>query len=115
MRWLPLIGLMGLTACGEKDDTGPDAAGLDPAVDEDGDGYSNGDEDAAGSDPLDATDVPYTGGWRKDIECNDSVEPTGAGVGDVAEDFLLQDQHGDWFSLHDFCGHVVLIEFAGFT
>jgi hypothetical protein len=116
MRWLTLLALLGLVACGEgdKDDTGPDGDGLDPTGDEDGDGFTNGDEEAEGSDPYDATDVPYQGGWGKDADCRFDVEPTGNGEGQVAFDFALQDQYGDWVSLHDFCGRVVLIEFAGF-
>ncbi len=116
MRWLALCSLLGLVACGDpdKDDTGSDQ-GLVPSADEDGDGFTNAQEDAGGSDPYDAQDVPYAGGWRKSIECNDSVEATGNDVGDVAFDFTLEDQHGELVSLHDFCGRVVLIEFAGFS
>jgi hypothetical protein len=113
MRWLILCAA--LVACGDsKDDTAAVDQGLDPAGDEDGDGFTNAQEDAGGSDPLDAGDVPYTGGWRKDIECNDSIEATGNELGQIAHDFQLQDQHGELVSLHDFCGRVVLIEFAGF-
>ncbi len=116
MRWLALCCSLALVACGDpKDDSGPDDQGLDPAGDEDGDGYTNADEDTAGSDPYDATDVPYVGGWRKSIECNDDIEATGNEVGQVAFDFELEDQYGDMVSLHDFCGRVVLVEFAGFT
>jgi hypothetical protein len=116
MRWLPFLLALGLVACGDpKDDTGPGDDRLDPAGDEDGDGFTNADEEAGGSDPFDAQDVPYTGGWRKGIECNDGIEPTGNEVGQVAFDFQLQDQHGELLSLHDFCDRVVLIEFAGFS
>ena len=120
MRLLALLALSGLVACGdpEKDDTGSDttgATGLQPDADEDGDGYTNGEEDAGGTDPYDATDVPYQGGWRKDIECNDSVVAEGNDVGQVAENFEVKDQYGDTLNLYDFCNRVVLIEFSGFT
>ena len=116
MRWLAFLSLLGLVACGDpdKDDTGG-GRGLDPSGDEDGDGFTNGAEQDAGSDPLDAQDQPYAGGWRKDSECNDTIEATGNGEGQVAFDFALEDQYGDTVSLHDFCGRVVLIEFAGFS
>jgi len=114
MRFPLLLALALFAACGKDDgDTGPND-GLDPAGDEDGDGYSNGDEEAAGSDPLDAADVPYLGGWTKDA-CRHDVQATGNDVGQVAEDFALQDQYGETLKLHDFCDHVVLIEFSGFT
>ncbi len=118
MRWLVLCTALGLVACGDPDDSDKDdtaAEDLDPTGDEDGDGHNNGDEQAAGSDPFDAADVPYAGGWRKGIECNDDVEATGNEVGQVAFDFQLEDQYGDMVSLHDFCDRVVLVEFAGFS
>ena len=114
MRWLILCSLAGLVACGDpKDDTA--AEGLDPLGDEDGDGFTNAQEEQGGTDPFDAMDTPYAGGWPKDAECNDGITPTGEQVGDVAYDFELQDQHGELVSLYDFCNRVVLIEFAGFT
>ena len=75
---------------------------------------ANGEEVDQGTDPFNAYDVPYIGGWKKD-SCRDEVDPTGNGVGEVAEDFGLVDQYGDRVYLHDFCNRVVLIEFAGFT
>ena len=116
------IQLMGLslllTACGVKIEDG-DMAGLndlyiDPDGDEDEDGWTNGEELEQGSDPFNAYDVPYIGGWKKDA-CRDDVEATGNGIGEVAEDFGLVDQFGDRVYLHDFCNRVVLVEFAGFT
>ena len=85
------------------------------AGDEDGDGFTNAEEEAGGSDPNDPNDVPYAGGWQKDLECADSIVSTGNELGQVAEDFTLLDQFGEELSLHDFCNHVVLIEFSGFT
>ena len=58
MRALTLASLLMLAACAKD-------APLDPLGDEDGDGFTNGDEEAMGADPLDAEDVPYAGGWVK--------------------------------------------------
>lgn len=117
-RALLLLGALGTAGCIDADkDEAPssDAAeALDPTGDDDGDGFTNSEESAAGSDPLDAADVPYTGGWRKGA-CRDEVSPTGNRPGEVAEDFALVDQFGDTVHLHDFCDRVVLIEFSGFT
>ena len=113
---LHLAVLLATAACAQKADTeaDPEAAGLDPIGDEDGDGYSNGEEADANSDPLDASDVPYIGGWRKG-DCRDDVAPTGDGVGQVAGDFALLDQFGETVHLHDFCDRTVMLEFSGFT
>ena len=106
------------TACGVTLDNGEatdlDNLYIDPDGDEDEDGWTNGEELDQGTDPFNAYDVPYIGGWKKD-SCRDEIDPTGNGIGDVAEDFGLVDQFGDRVSLHDFCNRVVLIEFAGFT
>ena len=107
---VPLALLASLTACdASKDDTAPGDTGPDPEGDLDGDGHSNADEEAGGSDPRDPADVPYAGGWRKDA-CRDDVTATGNGVGEVAEDFAIPDQFGDTFHLWDFCDHVVLVD-----
>ena len=110
MRRLLLLALPLAVACG-----GGSAESLDPLADEDGDGISNGDELAAGSDAFDAEDVPYIGGWTKDAACRFDVQSTGNGVGQVADDFALVDQFGDTVHLHDFCGRGVLIEFSAFS
>lgn len=109
-RVWPVLSALALSACGAgvvEGDT------LDPLGDDDGDGFTNQEEDDAGSDPLDEQDVPYQGGWKKG-DCG-TIEPTGDDVGDVAEDFAITDQYGDTVHLHDFCDRVVLIEFSGFS
>ncbi len=117
-QWLP-VTLAGLVACAgdpastDETPTTPEA-GLDPAGDEDGDGYTNAEEAEANSDPFDATDRPYFGGWRKG-DCRHDIVPTGDDVGQVAHDFALTDQYGDTVRLHDFCDRVVMLEFSGFT
>ncbi len=81
----------------------------DPTVaDTDGDGFDDGEEWEGNTDPFDSADHPYTGGWPID-DCRASVQPTGNGVGDVAEPFQLQDQYGELVRFHDFCDHVVLL------
>ena len=110
-----LWGCSGDKESSEASSSEDSVASLDPSADEDGDGINNGDEEQAGSDPFDAADVPYLGGWGKDAECRYDITPTGNEVGQVAENFGLIDQYGDTVYLHDFCGRPLLIEFAGFT
>ena len=116
--WLTLATLfIGCSGNGDTDDEPRALLGigdLNPSADDDGDGFTNGDEDAAGSNPQDASDVPYTGGWVKDSECRYDVASTGNEAGQIAENFALVDQYGDTVLLHDFCDTVLLIEFAGF-
>ena len=113
--------LMLLVGCSDKsddDDDGDagssDVAQLDPAGDEDGDGHTNGYESQMGSDPMDPTDVPYAGGWVKS-PCPDDLAVTGDAVGQTPSDFALQDQYGEEWHLHDFCGSTVMLEFSGFS
>lgn len=108
-----------LSACGVKLESDADGDAQDdvllvPNGDEDGDGYTNNEEMEQGSDPLNAYDIPYVGGWYKDA-CRNDVVSSGNELGEVAEDFALVDQFGDTVYLHDFCNRVVLLEFAGFT
>jgi len=74
--------------------------------DSDGDGWTDGEEST--TDPLDASDHPYLGGWETDA-CRDTTEATGNDVGEIAEDFALYDQYGETVRLHAFCDHAVLI------
>ena len=116
MRTAGFILLL-LTAAACSGAEGGDAEGpadLDPAGDEDGDGFTNAEEAAGGSDPLSAADVPYAGGWRKG-DCRDDIVPTHDDVGGIAADFALVDQHGETVRLHDFCDRTVMLEFSGFT
>ena len=123
MSWV--LGMAAVVACSSEpgDDglaSGTDGTdgsadpGLDPGGDEDGDGFTNAEEADGGSDPFDAGDVPYAGGWRKG-DCRNDIVPTGDGVGEVAADFALLDQYGEEVHLHDFCDRTVMLEFSGFT
>lgn len=84
------------------------ALGSDPnAVDSDGDGYGDGDEVAVGVDPTDPESRIYTGGWPyyadKDALGGEPPE-LGAlpGPGDLFARFALPDQYGDLVDVFDF-------------
>lgn len=79
-----------------------------PPVDSDGDGYTDAAEVEAGSDPFDASERPLAGGWHR-AACRDAIESTGNRPGDIAEDFVLLDQHGELVHLHDFCDRLVVL------
>lgn len=83
--------------------------------DSDEDGWLDGEEVSDHTDPLDADDHPYTGGWEIDA-CRTQMpaEGTGTAVGEIAPNFGLTDQHGDTLKLHDFCGRAVMIVAAAF-
>jgi hypothetical protein len=96
-------------------DAEEEALGSDPAkVDTDGDGWDDGVEEGYYTDPADRNDHPYTGGWPID-SCRNDLQPTGMAEGDVINDVALLDQYGEEIRLHDFCDHTVLIEHAGFS
>jgi len=96
-------------------DAEEEALGSDPAkVDTDGDGWDDGVEEGYYTDPADRNDHPYTGGWPIDA-CRNDLQPTGMAEGDVINDVALLDQYGEEIRLHDFCDHTVLIEHAGFS
>ena len=85
---------------------------VDPTLlDTDGDGWTDGEEVFGFADPADESDHPYIGEWPRGPWPAD-LESNGAGVGDIAEDFLLQDQFGENVKLWSFYGQVVLIENA---
>ncbi len=96
-------------------DDAEDLAGTDPALpDTDGDDWDDGDEVGSFTDPLDATDHPYTGGWPIGA-CRDSIEGTGWGVGFTVNNFELEDQYTDLVKLHDFCQQAILLTAYDFT
>ena len=90
------------------------ALGTDPNnPDSDGDGWQDGDEVAQYTDPTKANDHPYTGGWRIGA-CRDDLNGQGQQLGDIADNFKLSDQYGDKVRLHDFCDREVLLVSAAF-
>jgi len=84
--------------------------GTDPgSADTDGDGYDDGTEREGNTNPLDAGDHPYLGGWPIGA-CRNSIAGTGWAVGDVAQAFSLVDQFNETVDFHDLCGNFILIE-----
>ena len=85
----------------------------DESVDSDGDGWEDGDEADSGTDPLDDDEHPYTLGWGID-PCRSDIDPTGNGVGQVTADFELLSQTGEMVRLYDFCGRAVFMVTAAY-
>lgn len=113
----------------EEDDfigNGGGGSGTDPAADDDGDGFTNAEEEEAGTNPNYAYSHPYTGGYNVGF-CDTPPEATGPtatasivyegttyewptmGVGDVPPNFTMMDQHGEEVDLYSFCGKNVMI------
>jgi hypothetical protein len=128
-RWTALALTLALTVgCKEEEPPPPDV--YDPNADDDGDGLTNGEEDELGTDkddpdtdddgyddgqevkkntdPLSASDHPYLGEWGIDA-CRGSTVATGTAVGQIPEDFALEDQYGDLVQLYAFCDRVVVV------
>jgi thiol-disulfide isomerase/thioredoxin len=100
--------------------------GGDELADDDGDGFSNADEEAAGTNPNYAYSRPYSGGYNVGF-CETPPEPTGpTGVGqntngvqwaayqagDVVENWTMTDQYGEQVDLYSFCGKTVMVAFS---
>lgn len=94
------------------------AAGTDPSnADTDGDGWMDGEEVSLGTNPTYHYSHPYYGnynvGW-----CADQPAATGPSSGhryeqgDVVENFSLIDQHGEMVDLYSFCGQHVMLLFG---
>ena len=91
-----------------------EALGTDPySKDTDGDGYDDGEEVSGNTDPTDETDAPYAGGWPIGA-CRDEIQSTGNFEGEIVEDFSLLDQYGEQVRMHSFCDRVVLLVGAAF-
>ena len=80
-------------------------------ADTDGDGWTDSEEIYDFTDPEDEDSSPYIGGWQR-MPIPDDIGDEGRAVGDVMENFILTDQHGDEVELHRFYGNVVLVESA---
>ena len=90
------------------------ALGSDPHnPDTDGDGWTDLEEVEGFTDPTKKKDHPYTGGWAMGA-CRHDLVATGDAVGDVTDNFELIDQYGDTVRLHDFCDREVLLVGAAF-
>ena len=129
LRWLNLALFFTVLGCGEKVDPDLDsdgdgltdveeeALGTDPmSTDSDGDEFSDSEEVASGTDPTDFLDHPYYGGWPKGDCADDIVANGGYQVGATAEDFRLLDQFGnaEKVRLYDFCDQTVLLVSSAF-
>jgi hypothetical protein len=95
------------------DDCEEEARGTDPEdPDSDGDGYTDAEEIDCVSDPTDAEEQCYACGWGH----NDpgDLASTGAGYGDVMDNFALIDQCGEMVDMWDFYGeyHVLYMTAA---
>ena len=95
------------------DDCAEEELGTDPeSEDSDGDGFTDAEEIDCVSDPLDGDEKCYACGW----EHNDpgDIESTGAGFGDVMDNFALVDQCGEMVDMWDFHGeyHVLYMTAA---
>ena len=124
-------------SCSEKgaedaDGLGSDGgASSDDGADDDDDGFTNGEETAAGTNPDYAYSHPYTGGYNVGFCDTPPVEtgpsattsivqggttyewPTLA-LGDVPSNLTYMDQHGEMVDLYSFCGkHVMILVSAG--
>ena len=83
--------------------------GTDPTnPDSDGDTYEDGYELTSYTDPTDASDHPYAGGWEIGA-CRHDLTGTGNNVGNIAYQFELVDQHDEVVRLHDFCDREIII------
>ena len=95
-------------------DSEEEALGSDPNLaDSDGDGWDDGEEVDGNTDPTRKNDHPYTGGWAIG-DCRNDIEGTGTRPGDIVNQFELTDQYGDTVRLHDFCDREVLLVGAAF-
>lgn len=95
------------------DDCAEEELGTDPeAADSDGDGFTDQEELDCVSNPTDGEELCYACGWKH----NDpgTIEPTGAGIGDVMASVTLPDRCGDEVDLWDFHGeyHVLFMTAA---
>jgi hypothetical protein len=83
-----------------------------PIVDTDGDGFSDCDEIACGSDPYDPTSTCYACGWPKGD--SSSLTATGAKVGDTIANLDLIDQCKEHVPLWNFAGkyHILFMTAA---
>ncbi len=113
--------------CDEGDFVGGgNGGGSSPDADDDGDGFTNAEEEEAGTNPDYAFSRPYTGGYNVGF-CDTPPEPTGAtgtasmvyegttyewptlAVGDVPPNITMMDQHGEQVDLYSFCGKNIMI------
>lgn len=110
---------------------GPGGDEPDPNADDDGDGFTNAEEEEAGTNPDYAYSRPYEGGYNVGF-CDTPPSPTGPSgtasitqdgttyewpslaMGDVPNNMTFMDQYGEMVDLYSFCGkHVMVLVSAG--
>lgn len=80
-------------------------------ADTDGDGYTDGEEVFGFSDPVDAEDTLYEGGWERSPWPTDLEEQDVAyALGSVSPNFVLADVFEDNINLWSFYGSVILLK-----
>jgi hypothetical protein len=95
-------------------DSEEEALGTDPLdTDSDGDGWEDEQEVDAATDPSDGEDHPYSLGWPIDA-CRNDIESEGNQIGQVTGNFDLLSQTGEMVRLYDFCGQAVFLITAAF-
>ena len=115
IRLSPLFFLLACSPTAE-DDAGSSDAGTDAdpmLTDADGDGYSDGEELDAGSDPDNGFDWPQgSGNWPdfSDEAAAAGVIGEGFGIGEEIPDILLTDQFDQPLSLYQYYGFVILLD-----
>lgn len=90
------------------EDTGEE----DPDADRDLDGFTNGEERAAGSDPDACWSVPT--GWPQCLAQAEADGVTGDGYrkGKVVPNFTMEDQNGQELQFHQFYSMVVIVDIS---
>jgi thiol-disulfide isomerase/thioredoxin len=119
-----------LVSCASDDEAAAPPPILNP--DQDGDGFTLAEEEAAGTNPNYEYSRPYAGNYNVGF-CNTPPEPTGPtgegvytysdgsqvtwpslALGDVPFNMTFADQHGEEVDLYSFCGkHVMIVVSAG--
>lgn len=128
---LIMMGCIGGSSSDDDDDGGDGLAGggfggggSSSSADNDGDGYTNGDEATAGTNPDYDYSHPYTGDYNVGL-CEagpaEATGPTGSSsygtmyqVGDVADNFTMMDQNGEMVDLYSFCGRTIMLVTGAF-
>ena len=103
--------------------SGSGSSGSSGATDSDGDGQTDSDETAAGTDPYDYYDRTYTGGYT--VATCGSATPTAStpsgssngtattyAIGDTVSNFQMVDHNGDAVDLYSFCDNHVMMVFS---